>query len=341
MPLLDIQRRGREVGRIRLGITVEATTRNGKKIRRPEKLSAFRLTTHSEHVARCVAQLLGGTARPWEGQTGQWEVVTECTELSVAVPPGDAAVSQWYEMWSGGGCVRRCDGVTEQTRQIPCLCPPAGPDRATAAARGEACKPTTRVNVIIPDLPDLGVWRVESHGFYAAVELGGAAELLASARAQGVIVPAVLRLEPREVKRITRDRDTGEEGQQTRRFFVPVLEVRATLRQMTALEPGGLVAALPPEQTGAKAISAGPAATTAPAAPATPPAPGWGRWESAQACAVAAEHVTELARLQDIGKYAYDRGWLEEHIEPKDPGGAWDTLRGVLDDRKAELAGSR
>jgi hypothetical protein len=61
--------------------------------------------------------------------------------------------------------------------------------------------------------------------------------LLAAAREQGVIVPATLRLEQRQIKR----------GGKTNKFAVPVLEIGATLRELTALESGrGIAASLPP-----------------------------------------------------------------------------------------------
>lgn len=325
MPLLDIQRRGREIGRIRLGITV--TGANGRK--RPEKLSAFRFTMQSRRIADAVAGLLGGEVRPWESPSGpQWEVLTDATELPVAVPPGDAAVNQWYELWTGGGCVRRCDGITETLTQAPCLCPPAGPDRAAAAGAGEACKPTTRVNVMIPDLPDIGVFRVESHGFYAAVELGGAAELLAAAREAGVIIPAVLRLEQRQVKRIV-----GGKAQ-TRNFPVPVLEVVATLREVTQLHAGGgLAAALPAAPP--RALEGAPARQLE-GAPA--PESVTGRADapaSAQACADRAIAAADRASVVDLGKVARARGWLDEHVQG--PGEAFEPLGDLLMGRLAEI----
>jgi Recombination directionality factor-like len=234
-PILDIQRRGRQIGEIRIGMQVR--TSNGKM--RPTKLDAFRFTTKSPAVAEAVAHLFGGEVRAIElGGMASHEVITEVTELPVMVPPGDAVISQWYEMWSGGGCQRRCDGETEQLTQEPCKCP-TDPERRNALAKtGGACKPTTRVNVMLPDLPDLGVWKIESHGYNAANELGGAAEVLAAARNSGVIIPAVLRLEQRQSK----------SGGETRKFAVPVLEIRATLRQLTELNRGAdITSALPPE----------------------------------------------------------------------------------------------
>lgn len=217
MSILTIQRRLREVGRIRMGEQV--ATSGGK--RRPVKLDTFRLTSRDEQVIRSAAALFGGSARPWESPDGaQWEVVTEASEMPVIVPPGDMAMSQWYEMWSGGGCVRRCDGVTETIGESPCQCDPD--DRE--------CKPTTRLNVMVPGLPGLGLWRLESHGFYAAVELAGAVELCATA---GRNLPARLRIEQRSVKRDSK----------TARFAVPVLDLDVPIGVLTGIAPAATAAA--------------------------------------------------------------------------------------------------
>lgn len=304
MPILDMQRRSQEIGRIRIGIKVKLP---GGKIR-PAKLDSFRFTTRSRHAADAIAATIGGEVKAWEdAPTGdQWEILTDCTSLPVAVPPGEAALSQWYELWTRGGCQRRCDGVTETRSQQPCLCPSDPQQRAQDAAGGRACKPHTRVNVIIPDLPGLGVWRIESGGYYAAVELGGAAELLAAARAQGVIVPAVLRLEQRQVV---------SDGK-TKQFAVPVLDILPTLRELTALSAGaGIAASLPPAPAAAKAITAA-------------PEPGPVMPDTAQACADAAQVCTDRAELQDLGRHARSRGWMDDFvtINPADDAAPMESL---------------
>lgn len=315
MPIVDLQQKAREIGRLRIGAQVK--TANGKT--RPSKLDSFRFTTPSRQVADAVAELYGGTVRPWENGTVDWEVFTTTTEMDVMIPPGDAAVSQWYELWSGGGCQRRCDGVTEKLKGTPCVCPPAGEERVTAANKGAACKPTTRVNVILPDLPDIGVWRYESHGFYAAVELGGAAEMLARAREEGVIVPARLRLEQREVKR---------EGQ-TRKFAVVVLEINATLRQLaTSGGPSSLVDSLPPAP--ATAIEATAAATTRTSA--SPSAITAMTAEDVWDQACGASHSSEVAAL---GKQAREADLLDHMVATSDD--TFETLESALLDRVGEL----
>lgn len=267
MPIktLETQRRSVEAGRIRIGAQVPTGTA-GKT--RPAKLDTFRLTCRSEDIAQRIASVYGGDARPWEGAptSGQWEVYTTATELRVVIPPGASTVSQWYELWSGGGCQRRCDGETvtlaDRTTK-PCICPSDPIDRAEAAGRGGACKATTRLSVMLPDLPGIGLWRVESHGWNAAVEIVGTAEALAAAGAAGQILPAVLRLE---------QRSTVSRGK-TKTYGVPVLDLLHTLRELSAgvLQGAALEHRLPPPPgQGLTAIAA--VATSRPAIAAKPAA---------------------------------------------------------------------
>lgn len=222
MPILDLQQRTRELGRIRIGVT--APTQSGKT--RPAKLDRFRFTSASRPLLEKVAALYGGTVADWtpaNGGPAAYEVITDARRVPILVPP--QPVSQYYELWSGGGCQRRCDGVTELLSDRACPCGP-DPER-------RQCKPTTRLNVVLRDVPGVGVWRLESHGYYAAVELPGVAELLAKA---GGYVEAYLGLEERTAKR---------DGK-TRRWMVPTIDID--------IAPSALMAG----QTTAAAVAAGP-----------------------------------------------------------------------------------
>lgn len=205
MPILTLQQRLRELGRIRIGEKV--ATSNGKT--RPGKLDRFRLTSPSKDLLDRVAKVYGGTVRPWtpDGGAGQYEVITEATRMPIYVPP--QPVSQYFELWSGGGCQRRCDGVTELLKDRSCIC---GPD-----PQQRQCKPTTRLNVVLREIEGVGMWRLESHGYYAALELPGVAELLAQTQTKGY-VEAFLGLEQRTAKR---------DGQ-TRHWMVPTIDIAVT-----------------------------------------------------------------------------------------------------------------
>jgi Recombination directionality factor-like len=208
MPILTIQRRARELGRIRIGQQVPTgeTRADGTPKFRPEKLDRFRITSTSLPLMRRVAELYGGEVAEWINRgSKQYEVITTATRLPILVPP--QPVSQYYELWSGGGCRRRCDGETELLKDKPCVCSPDPAERE--------CKPTTRLNVILRDVEGIGVFRLESHGYYSATELPEVAEFLARA---GSYVPAWLSLEQRTVVR---------DGK-TRRWMVPTIEVDVT-----------------------------------------------------------------------------------------------------------------
>ncbi len=207
MPILEIQSRMYERGRIRIG-------QKGAK-GQPEKLDRFRFTSAARENLVPIAQAYGGEVLDWLPADGrkQYEVITDSTRVPILLPPNP--VSQWLELWSGGGCQRRCDGIRDVITDSPCLCGPDPDDRA--------CKPTTRLNVVLRDMPGIGVWRLESHGWNAAVELPGLAAFVAAADG---MVPAFLTLE---------ERVTKSDGK-TRRFMVPGIDVDVTPSQL--LEAG-------------------------------------------------------------------------------------------------------
>lgn len=227
---IDVQRRLVELGRIRLG-------EKGEK-GEPRKRTTFRVTSASRSHLEAVARVYGGTVRPWQGapDEGMFEVATESAELDILIPPTLAAYSQAYELWAGGAATRRCDGVTESLSGQPCICAAQGlhgADRKPPAG----CDLTTRVSVMLPKVPGLGVWRVDTKGWNAATTLPATLELL-GAMARGGWVPAVLRMEQRS-------RKVRADGKVlTRRFVVPVVDIpEATIGQM--MMEGTALPALP------------------------------------------------------------------------------------------------
>lgn len=215
-PILDIQRRHRELGRIRMG-------EKGPK-GQPVKLTTWRLTSANRLLLDEAASLWGGEVREWEGSPtgGQWELATQTPELPIIIPPGRDPVSQWMEQWTKGGCTHRCDGERNTITDLPCSCDMTNP----------VCKPTTRLSVMLPDLPDVGVWRLESHGWNAAAELPGTIALIQAAAEQGRFLEGRLRIEERRQVR---------EGK-TKQFIVPALDIGVTVRELTSGHGGEIAA---------------------------------------------------------------------------------------------------
>lgn len=248
MPINDIAHGLRRVGKIRLGEQV--ATQNGKT--RPAKLTTLRFTSQDEHAIRSIAAQFGGEVRPWDNDgADEWEVVTDASSVDILITPEADAFSQWYELWKAGGCQRRCDGEIETLSGKPCasLCPQDREERSEKAKTGNACKATTRVSVVLPSVPALGSWMVESHGYYAAKELASTFALLDMAGARRGLLPGRLRLEQRTVKRDGKRQDFG----------VPVIDVAVGLESLfgelvappgvnptTGEIGGGATAALPP-----------------------------------------------------------------------------------------------
>lgn len=209
MPINDLARTWREIGRIRIG---QRAGGDG----RPEKLTTFRLTSTSETAIRYAAGEYGGIPEPWRSPAGPaWEVVTEADALDVAIPPGDV-FSQWWERWTAAGRERQCDGEYDRQGERPCRCPADIGERLAEAKEQRACRPVTRLAVVLPHLPDLGVWRLEVHGIIAARELAATMAAVEVATSKGTFVPGRLRLDQRRSRR---------PGEKPHDYGIPVLEL--------------------------------------------------------------------------------------------------------------------
>jgi hypothetical protein len=219
-----LQLQARELGRLRSG-TYDASK---KQMKRSE---FWIVTSLSDTRCEAAAALWGGTVEKWTPQSGtpQFRVITAAVVVDAILPPGDP-LSQSYEMWNRGGCARRCDGYTETLTDSPCICRAEyGPDFHEVAPRDTACKMTTRLNVILPQMPDIGVFRVESHSYYAAVEIAATIEMLRSAAGPEALIPISVRIEPR--KRVS--------GGKTKQFPVIAVELRgATAGQVLEAAAG-------------------------------------------------------------------------------------------------------
>lgn len=207
--ILTLQRQARELGRLRAGRT------EGK---RPVRSDTWIVTSHNEGYVKAAADLWGGLPEKWQplgAGAAQWRVITEASSIDALMPPGDP-LSQTNEMWTKGGCARRCDGITEQLTDQPCLCVAQFGSDFHLQAKDKRCNLTTRLNLILPAMPDVGVWRVESHGFWAANEIAATVDVIRSATGGNSLVPVNVRIEPR----------TRVSQGQTKQFPVIVLGLR-------------------------------------------------------------------------------------------------------------------
>jgi hypothetical protein len=204
-----LQKKLAQIGKIRFG-------KKGAK-NAPEKLSTIRLTSPDKSVLDAAAKAYGGTVQPWNPTEfrKEWELITAVKEIPFIISP--LPITQYMEDWGGGECKRRCDGVTEMKSGKPCMCEATG---------NVVCKPTTRFSVILKDLPGVGIWLFESHGWNAATELTFTADLLMQwTKNHRRPVRARLLLESRQSKK---------DGQ-TRNYVVPKIAVDETPEELLML----------------------------------------------------------------------------------------------------------
>jgi hypothetical protein len=239
-----------ELGRIRIG---DREPNSSGKGTHPHKLDVFRLTSSNGSLLQYAASSYGGEVHPWEGDGAprdehsrptHFELYTTVNAIDVLIPTF-SAVSLSYEQWRAGGCEKRCTGefithcpLQEALVGTACTCPADDQARAEQAKTGHACARILRLNVLLPDLPGIGVWRLETKGFYGTAELMGTLDMLQMAGQEHNIIEAVLRLEQRTIKKL----GTGP-GSGTMKFAVPVLWPKYTARQILAGAANVLLAA--------------------------------------------------------------------------------------------------
>lgn len=253
VPIANISRRIPEAGRIRIGVKTE---------RAMKSIPEFRFTSHDREALTQIAEMYGGNVVPWSDAKAapcQFEVITAASEIRVLLPPDPLGNTPIYEQWGGGGCERRCDGLTCQMLQqgpdglepvdVPCMC----------AASGEmVCDVKTRLAVIIPEIRFAGVWRLDTKSWNAAQELPGMVDMIQAMQGRGLSY-ATLGIKAR------RSVVAGK----TKQFNVPVLGVGASIEQLAAgaARLGALPsAAVPPVAELESGETAAPPAAVAPPA---------------------------------------------------------------------------
>jgi hypothetical protein len=209
MTVAGLRPRHREIGRLRLGTAEPIKGKKGSKITR---LDTWRLTSSHLDILNTAAKLWGGKVAEWKGQ-GSYELITETDSLQVLIPEQDMEAGQYLEEWSGGGIIRRCDGTTELIGDQPCL---------RDADKPCDCKISSHLLVVLPELPDMGVFRLTTRGWNAAAELPEAVRMVRMLAQTGFQLPhAELGIEHR----------TKKVGGETHSFVVPVLRLPYTLAE--------------------------------------------------------------------------------------------------------------
>lgn len=237
MSIIELQKRQREIGRLRLG------TKGPKG--NPVKLGTWRLTSPNRTLLDAAAEQWGGKVEQW---ADSWELITKAVRIPVMVPAQDIERSQYLELWSQGGLQRRCDGQDcwlPDGEIVPCIC---------HATDKKECSPSTTFRFWLHTLPALGVWILRSTGWNAAAELGSDVAMLAG---KSVIVN--LAVERREVK---------HPGKPVQRFVVPVLETGVSLESLLGAAGDPARTAGLPSRAGGTALSSAPPPPPMPALPA-------------------------------------------------------------------------
>ncbi|MFF2189287.1 hypothetical protein [Streptomyces sp. NPDC058155] len=244
--ILTMKRQAAELGRIRTGYS--RPNPDPKKGPIPVKSKTFVLTSHSRDYVAAAAELYGGQVEQWTPQrqsVAQWRVITKAAELRAIIPAGDP-LNQANEKWGGGGCERRCDGETESISGKPCLCLAKYGEDWHERKPDEVCRPTSRIGVFLPDMPDLGVWRLETKSYYAADALAGGLDTVLQATGGKGLLPVRMWIEQR----------TAVRSGKTKQFQVVML-VPALPKLRHALSgPISTAAALDPASLSRAAIEA-------------------------------------------------------------------------------------
>ncbi len=237
MSLLPLQRRVHETLRARMG------DRGPKG--EPRRRTTWRLTSHNRDLLDAAQRVLGGEVRAWTGTgapEGHYELDSGSDTLRVAIAPGVMEpITQAFEAWSGGGCVRRCDGAVERLSGSPCICREEGYDPLIARDQAEVpkeireriCQPHTRFSFWLPELGSLGVCRLETKGWNAAMELPTSVQALNTLlerHSDGGIgfVTGMLRIVEK----------TAKKNGQTRRYVVPQLDLDVVMADLLGAGTG-------------------------------------------------------------------------------------------------------
>ena len=143
---------GDVVGQIRTGMMAQG---------RPTTLNTFRFTVDSQDVADKIAELYGGTPKPWQTtRADNIEIITDAASLEAELH----SFQSEFILWGQRKPIRVCNGQT-QSDDHGCECPQDYWEHREAAAEGKACKPQINARLVLKDLPDLGAFKYQSNSW--------------------------------------------------------------------------------------------------------------------------------------------------------------------------------
>lgn len=232
---IELLRRQRVAGTLRMGAKVAMGGKNqdGSNKTRPAALETWRITSDDKALLEKIASMYGGEVKPWEGNPGKFDLITESSEIGVILEPGVTEIERAYEFWQGGGCQRRCQGgdgsdvceVTDPQTGLkskkPCFC--------EQLEDKNQCKPVSRVAMRLAGVPTFGPFNYSSTGIFAAMELPSQIEIMMQNFPNGAL--CMLAIQPRELK---------VPGKPTKQFKVAVIRYRVGLAQYI-LSIGGVL----------------------------------------------------------------------------------------------------
>lgn len=219
VPVKNLSRRLPELGKLKFGDT---QAKGGRRT-----LDKWRVVSNHVDCLDDIARLYGGTPKPYEHKKSTFthDLHTDSDVLAIGVPNmGVEPVTVGYEMWTGGGCERRCDGVTATTwgrgpdgpeeREQPCICD---------AKQAMECKVKLRASFFLPGVRRFGTWRLETGSWNAVSEMAGMVEMLMALQARGIAEAELALAKRSDVK-----------AGQTRHYVVPEIRVRESVEELMA-----------------------------------------------------------------------------------------------------------
>ena len=188
IPLDNIPGRMPRIGKISAGY-MDVKTFQGRAVTFPVKSRTLVFRCADLAVLHHAQKIVGGaiSKSPNPRAEGLWRLISEARDLRVVIATDDRRdAPARYEAWGASGKLRDCDGRIcrfvidpksgERQDNVPCWC--AAHD--LAAEDPEACRITTRLNLVIPSfaaIPGVGVWQLESRGRITFADLKGLREL--------------------------------------------------------------------------------------------------------------------------------------------------------------------